>query len=141
MEGRTVFLFGKSMLLSLVADSLAENPNLVVIHEASWGEIEARAAECTPDVLIHDMDDTSECNILPMMSKNPRLVVIGLDIETNRAVLISGQETRSFTMDRIRAIVQGGEMEHSRPKTGETGSNTRPSDPAHSSRIIQWKGK
>lgn len=118
MEGRNVFLYGKSMLLSLVADSLAENPNLVVIHEASWGKIEARAEEFNPDVLIHDMDDTSKSNILPLMSKNPHLVLIGLDIETNRAVLITGQETRSFTMDSIRAIVQGGGMKKNLPEAG-----------------------
>ncbi len=87
-----VFLFGQSMLLSLVAGSLTENPNLRVIHEKPGGSWR-RTAECLPDVLIYDLPCASEGNILPLLSRNPRLLLIGLDMETNRAVLIAGQET------------------------------------------------
>ena len=112
MERRTVFLYGRSMLLSLVASSLANSPDLKVVHETTWGEVEAHTACCAPDVLIYDLESAAEKAILPMLFNNPRLLLIGLDVETNRAVLIAGQETHSFTMDRMRAVVEGGDLEY-----------------------------
>jgi hypothetical protein len=106
MEDRTILLFGKSMLLTLVANSLAQNPNLHVIHETSWSEVAANAAGCHPDVLIYDLDSASESAILPMLYENPHLLLIGLDVETNRAVLIAGQETSSLTLERVKEIVE-----------------------------------
>ena len=94
------------MLLSLVANSLEHSPNLQVIHEASWNEVAARAADCNPDVLIYDQDSSSESAILPLLYKNPHLLLIGLDVETNRAVLIAGQETSSLTLERVKEIVE-----------------------------------
>jgi len=94
------------MLLSLVANSLEQSPNLQVIHESTWGEVEARAAECIPDVLIYDLDSSSESAILPLLYGNPHLLLIGLDVETNRAVLIAGQETSSLTLERVKEIVE-----------------------------------
>jgi len=103
---RTILLFGQSMLLSLVAKSLEQSLNLHVIHETSWSEAAARAAECNSDVLIYDLDSSSESAILPVLYKNPHILLIGLDVETNRAVLIAGQETSSLTLERVKEIVE-----------------------------------
>jgi hypothetical protein len=105
METRTVFMYGRSMLLTLVAGSLAQNPELHVIHGETWGEIERQTNEFSPDVLIYDLDSASESAILPLLFKNPRLQLIGLDVETNRAVLIIGKETRSLTLERVEDII------------------------------------
>ena len=94
------------MLLSLVANSLEQSPNLHVIHEASWREVAARAVDCKVDVLIYDLDSSLESALLPMLYENPHLLLIGLDVETNRAVLIAGQETSSLTLERVKEIVE-----------------------------------
>jgi|MudIll2142460700_1097286.scaffolds.fasta_scaffold1042958_1 hypothetical protein len=112
MEKRTVILYGQSMLLSLVAGNLSRSPNLNINNEANWEEVAACAAKFAPDVLIYEMPCASESSILQLLNKYPRLLLIGLDLETNRAVLIAGQEAHSFTMDHIRAIVEGGELEN-----------------------------
>jgi len=107
MENRTILLFGQSMLLSLLANSLEQSPNLRVIHETSWSEAAARVVDCKPDVLIYDLDSSpSESAILPVLYENPHLLLIGLDVETNRAVLIAGQETSSLTLERVKEIVE-----------------------------------
>jgi hypothetical protein len=106
METRTIFLYGQSMLLSLVANSLAQNANLHVVQTAVWMEVDVLAAERTPDVLIYDLSSASESHILPLLFKNPRLLLIGLDVEANRAVLHSGQETNSLTMEQVKEIVE-----------------------------------
>ncbi len=101
--------FGGSMLLSLVSTSLAQNENLNVLQAATWEEVVALAAGRPPDVLIYDLAGAAESHILPLLFKNPSLLLIGLDVEANRAVLHQGQESSSLTLERVKEIVQGKE--------------------------------
>ncbi len=112
METRTVFLYGQSMLLGLVATSLEKSPRLHVIHEETWEALKADAAECEPNVLIFDLTEACQREVLPLLVSQPRLLLIGLDAERNHAMLLSGQESHSFTMNQIRTIVEGGEAEN-----------------------------
>lgn len=93
------------MLLSLVADSLAQSANLRVLRAADWEEVNALAAACIPDVLMYDLATASESHILSLLFKNPLLLLIGLDVEANRAVLLAGKETRLLTLERMKEIV------------------------------------
>ena len=107
MDTRSVLLYGQSMLLSLVAASLEQCPELRIARAATWAEAGQRLAPPAgvPDVLIFDLTDAGESHILPLLLKNPHLLLIGLDTECNQAVLLSGQGTQSLTLDRIREIV------------------------------------
>lgn len=93
------------MLLSLVADSLANSTNLQVMHAAVWEEAIAKIAESIPDVLIYDLAAASESSILPLLFINPFLLLIGLDVETNRAILLSGKESRALTIEKMKEII------------------------------------
>ena len=104
------------MLLGLVAGSLEQGSNLRVFHESDWEKLKARLAECNPQVLIFDLTEACQGDVLPLLVSNPRLLLIGLDAEHNHAVLLSGQESHSFTMNQIRAIVEGGEAEIVEPE-------------------------
>jgi len=75
MPKKKVFLYGQSMLLSIVANNLARSPNLYVIHESEWSEIMSQVATCTPDVLIYDLDSSSESAILSLLYENPHLLL------------------------------------------------------------------
>jgi hypothetical protein len=105
---RTVVLYGDSMLLSLVSASLMQSEDLIVIQTSLWKEIEIIPKDCIPDVLIYDLPAASVGSILPLLFKNPRLLLIGLDVETNRAVLIAGKETRFLTLDLVKDMVLSG---------------------------------
>lgn len=106
---RKVILYGQSMLLSLVAASLAHDTNLSVRQAASWEEVVALTSEFPPDVLIYDLASASESHILPLLFQNPYLLLIGLDVEANRAVLHTGQETQRLTLERVTEIVEGSQ--------------------------------
>lgn len=101
-----VYLFGQSMLLSIVADNLMQCPNLQVIHETKWEGITTQLIHGPPNVLIYDLDCTAENQILPLLYQDPGLLLIGLDVETNRAMLIAGQEKTSLTLERMKEIVE-----------------------------------
>jgi hypothetical protein len=108
MTTRTVLLYGQSLLLSGVAASLRQGPGLRVAQAATWEAASNLLAARIPDVLIFDLTDASQSHILPLLVKNPGILLIGLDLEHNRAILLGGQETRALTMERVREIVEGG---------------------------------
>jgi hypothetical protein len=105
METRMVLLYGSSMLLSLVADSLTQCSELHVAQAGSWAQACRQLAEEPPDALIFDLTNGCESHILPLLLKNPSLLMIGLDTESNQAVLVSGQKAQSLTLHQIREIV------------------------------------
>jgi len=106
MITRTVLLYGRSLLLSGVAASLRNCAGLRVTQAATWPEVSQLLARQIPDVLIFDMTNANESHILPLLFKKPAIVLIGLDPEKNRAVLVGGQEARALTLDGVREIVE-----------------------------------
>jgi hypothetical protein len=105
MKPRTVIFYGRSMLLSLVARSLTSNEDLSIAEATEWGEVEFLTSENLADVLIYDYESAINSQILQMLFKNPRMLLIGLDVENNRAVLLSGKESSSLTMEQVKDIV------------------------------------
>jgi hypothetical protein len=105
MDSHVVLLYGGSMLLALVAGSLAGCPGLRVARAATWAEASRLLAECSPEALIFDLTDACESHILPLLLTDPGLLLIGLDTEHNQAVLLKGQQAQSLTLDQIREIV------------------------------------
>lgn len=107
MDGRPVLLYGRSLLLSVVAASLERCQGLRVLQSATWAHARALLAEHLPEVLIFDLTDTCEKHLLPLLFNHPQLLLVGLDAESNRALLISGHEARSLTLNQLREIVGG----------------------------------
>ncbi len=108
MNTRMVLLYGQSLLLSGVAASLAEVPRVEVARATTWADADRLLVKRNPDVLIFDLTGTCESHILPLLFKNPHLVMVGLDTEHNQAVLVSGHDSRALTLERVREIVEGG---------------------------------
>jgi hypothetical protein len=106
MDTRSALLYGRSMLLSLIAASLEQAPSLHVMRATAWTEASRLLAKEAPDALIFDLNGDGESHILPLLLTNPDLLMIGLDAECNRAVLVSGQEARSLTLDQLREMVE-----------------------------------
>ncbi len=106
MMSRKVLFYGSSLLLSLVAESLEESPDLHVARAATWAEASRTLAEHAPDALIFDLLQEHESHILPLLLKNPNLLLIGLDPECNQAIVLSGQRAHSLTLNQLRQMVQ-----------------------------------
>jgi DNA-binding NarL/FixJ family response regulator len=109
MNGRTVLLCGRSLLLSGVTASLEQCAGLRTVQAATCHEAVRLMSEQPPDVLIFDLTGGCEGQILSLLLANPTLLMIGLDPECNRAVLVSGHEAQSPTLDQIAEIAQRGD--------------------------------
>jgi len=106
MFKRTVLLYGESLLLPLVAACLKKSPALHVTKATTWRQASKLVAEAVPDVLIFDASDAHRSDVLLLLVKNPHLLLIGLDVERNQAVLFGGQEARSLSLEGVRQIVE-----------------------------------
>jgi hypothetical protein len=110
MDERVVLLLGRSLLLSGVAASLEECIGMRVATVATWAEAEAALAQHMADVIIFDLAFAGESHLLLLLCQNPQLVLVGLDAECNRAVLLAGRETRALTLKWVREIVEVGSL-------------------------------
>jgi len=108
MGSRTVLFFGQSLLIGVVAAALGQCPDLRVMQAATWTEASRLLAEQLPDVLIFDQNAANDGQLLPLLLRNPHLLMIGLDAERNQGVVVSGQEARSLTLGQIREIAVTG---------------------------------
>lgn len=95
------------MLLALVAHSLESAVTVRLLRAATAKEAADMLTHNRPDVLLYDLDAALDSAILPLLLQNPRLLLIGLDVETNRAVLLSKQERRCLTLDQVKTLVEG----------------------------------
>jgi hypothetical protein len=132
MNTRTVLLYGQSLLLSGVAAGLMECPGLQVARATTWADAGQLLSEHMPDVLIFDLTNVSESQILPLLFKNPGLLLIGMDTECNQVVLVSGQEARSLTLKQLREIVAGN------GRHGESASQRKDSNSEGDERSKRW---
>jgi hypothetical protein len=107
MEERMVLLLGRSLLLAGVAESLGRCDGVRVAHAGTWLEAEGLLTQRIPDVLIFCLADAGEARLLQLLCQNPHLVLVGLDPEHNRGVLLAGEETSALTLQRVREIVAG----------------------------------
>jgi hypothetical protein len=101
MNGRTVLLYGRSLLMSGVAASLEHCTGLRILRATTWSEASRLMSEQRPDVFIFDLTNATESDIFALLVANPTLLIIGLDPECNRAVLVSGHEAQSLTVTQI----------------------------------------
>ncbi len=117
-------VYGQSLLLAGMAASLAECPGLEVTRATTWAGACRRMAGQPPDVLIFDLTNACESQILPLLFKHSGLLLIGMDTESNQAVVVSGQGARSLTLQQMREMVgAGGDAEAARHGDTETGGH------------------
>jgi len=106
MMPRQVLVYGSSLLLSLVAESLAQDSGLRVTRAETWENASRSLSERMPDVLIFDLVNSSEGHVLPLLLKNRNLLLIGLDSEQNQAMLLSSRKAHSLTLRQLEEIVR-----------------------------------
>jgi hypothetical protein len=65
MTSRTVLVYGRSLLLALVAAALEQEPDLTVVRTVACQEADRLLAAHAPDVLIFDLSDRIESAASP----------------------------------------------------------------------------
>jgi len=106
---RKVALYGSNLLMSAIGKSLQEHSEFL-IHQIDRevigiGEVPGAAL---PDVLVFDLTTVPDDFAISVMRAHPVLLLIGVDIEKGKMLVLSGEESRFLTADDLVDAIEGG---------------------------------
>jgi hypothetical protein len=104
---RTVIVIGESLLLDALEASLAARPELAVlrVHCAVCDTIHCLKS-LTPDVVIFDVDTPVAAAMFRVLRERPGLPLVGVDIASSRALVLSSQNFAVETADELTHVIQ-----------------------------------
>jgi hypothetical protein len=101
-----VVLYGNSLAMSGVGASLEGQPGLQLVRvEATDASAEALGA-LEPDVVVFDVA-TAQPDLVALWQRHPRVLPIGVDLLTHRAVVFSSKSERVLTTDDLLRVIEG----------------------------------
>ena len=103
-----VIVYGNSVVMAGIEAGLRLDPNTEVVGHARTDQLDD-LAELHPDVVIFDVDEEQSEFLLAQLQSQPDLLLIGIDPESHE-VLLTGQATRSITLDQITRIMQNRDL-------------------------------
>ena len=108
-RGQRVVLYGDSLVLAGVGESLRRYPRLeVVVADASRGLIESDLHTLRPGAVIIDLGLVSRELAFDLLHDHPDLLLIGLDPGGDRLIVLSGQQARALTTDDLVRLIDRG---------------------------------
>jgi hypothetical protein len=110
MTLRTVVLYGNSLVVSSIGASLQGRADLQVSSvDATRPQAEERLRTLQPDVVIFDLAAARPEFAIDLWQAQPHLLLIGVDLLTHRALMLSGQPSRLLTLDDLLEVMKDEE--------------------------------
>ena len=105
---RTVALYGNSLVVSSIGASLQGRAGLEVKYvDATLPNAASRLGALQPDVIIFDLAVAYPEFAIALWKAQPRLLLIGVNLTTGQALVLSGQPSRLLTMDDLLQVIEG----------------------------------
>ncbi len=105
-----VMIYGNSVILAGIKASISLDPNCEVVnYDMTSGQEEIYALR--PDVIIFDLNAVQPdfhyklAQELSRLPGQPRLLLIGIDPETNRALVWSGWEAKALSSQELALMI------------------------------------
>jgi len=106
-EMQTVVLIGNSLLMSSIGASLQASAGLQVLTvDAEVHDAAHRLGVLQPDVVLFDLGAAQPDFAVTLWKGQPDLLLIGVDLATNQALVLSGQRTRAYTTEDLLQVIQ-----------------------------------
>jgi len=113
MTPRTVALYGNSLVVSSIGASLQGRADLQVSSvDATMPDALERLRALQPDVVIFDLAAARPEFAITLWKAQPRLLLIGVDLLTHQALMLSSQPSRLLTLDDLLAVMKDEEHRH-----------------------------
>src|SRR5512139_1534260 len=104
---RTVVLYGNSLVMSSIGASLQGRAGLQVLSvAATLPDAASQLGALKPDVMIFDLTMAQPEFAIALWKAQPSLLLIGVDLTTGQALVLSGQPSRLFTMDDLLQVIE-----------------------------------
>lgn len=102
---RRVLVCGSSVALAGIETSLSLDPDCQVLSHALPIERE-ELRKLDPHVVLFDLDAVSADFVYTMSRELPGLLLIGIDLETNRAVLWSERQEEGMSSQDLEDVIR-----------------------------------
>jgi len=109
MRKRTVALYGGNLAISAIAASLQEKPEFQVqqVGGLPSGIIDQLNAD-PPDAILFDLAEGHPHFTIPLLHEHPTTVLIGVDLKTNKMLVLSGERSRLLTAEDLMKVIERG---------------------------------
>src|SRR5512144_3244612 len=100
-----VVLYGDSVLMTSIGASCRRTGMQVVPMRADQADTVAELERLSPDVILYDLAHPPADFVLESLKQNPKRLLIGVDLDRNTMLVLSGQHERAVTTtDLVRVI-------------------------------------
>lgn len=104
---KRVVLFGKSLVMSTVGASLQGWPDIQVTPvDPSMPDVQDHLRLLQPDVVILDQASIQPDFSVALWKSQPELLLIGLDLDTGKALVLSSQPARLLTTNDLLRLLR-----------------------------------
>jgi ABC-type bacteriocin/lantibiotic exporter with double-glycine peptidase domain len=123
---RTVAICGSSLVLSSIRASLEQRAGWQVFaFDTGMPAGAERLGGFHPDAVIFDLASMQSDPAIALWRAQPHVLLVGIDMEADQALVISGQSSRVLTPDDLVRVIEAGALaareDTARSKGGEPG--------------------
>ncbi len=109
---KRVLLCGHSLYIAGLQSSLEAMPGIELQRvEARTDRLQERLSNWKPEVLILELDALQHYLPLAMLKEYPHLILVGLDAESDRLLVLTGQSARPLTIDELLNVVSASKKQ------------------------------
>ncbi len=103
---RTIVLYGNSLAVSSVGASLRDCEGLRLVSvRAVLPDAFHELIKLRPDVVIFDLTATQPNFALALLQARPGLLLVGVDLKTDKALVLSGQTSHVLTTEDLLRVI------------------------------------
>ncbi len=109
MRKRTVALYGGDLAISAIAASLQEKAEFQVekVEDFPSGTSDKLNA-APPDVILFDLAAGHPHFTIPLLREHPTVILIGVDLKSNKMLILSGEQSRLLTEEDLMKVIERG---------------------------------
>ncbi len=109
MKTRTVVLYGGNLVMSTIGASLQKRPEFQVQEiKGLLANIIDKLEAAPPDAILFDLDAAQPDFAIPLLRNHPTIMLIGVDVKSNKMLVLLGEQSRLLTADDLVKVIEGG---------------------------------
>lgn len=102
-----VVLLGKSLLMDGIALGLGdEQLSGMVRLDVVTGDMREKMQTLKPDLIVFELEDPAAQVIIPFLKNQPDILLIGLDLDRNRAIVLNSCQHLAESINDLQQLVQ-----------------------------------
>ncbi len=108
---RRVVLYGSDLVVSTVGEILRSREGFQILQiDPLFPDALQRLESAHPDVVLFDLACTQPDFTITVLRKSPGLLLIGVDLGSDKMLVLSGEESQLLTADDLVQMMETGKF-------------------------------